>query len=170
MSSSLNIVDVAELSPVHAALLQRAHVDAETELARADSDVEDMNTAATAQATQLLDQARAEAASDVMILEAAERSRALREARSIQLRARRVTYDALVSAATSAVRDELADDPGVVSALTERARTELGADAILSRLTDGGLIAETGGRRLTLPLQALVERVAADLIVSQESP
>ena len=170
MTSSRNIVDVTELTPVREALLQRAHDDAETELAKADRDVADVNAAATAQATELVDQARAQAADDVMILKAAERSRVLREARTVQLQARRATYDALVSAASTAVRDELADDPTVVSALTERARAELGADAILSRLPDGGLAAEAEGRRLTLPLQVLVERVVADLIASRESP
>ena len=170
MISSLNVVDVNELTPVHAALLRRAHADAETTLAEADRDAADMDAAATAQVTQLLDEAKARAADDVMVLEAAERSRVLREARSIELRARRATYDALVAAAAAAVRDQLADDPAVVSALSERARTVLGADAILSRLPDGGLAAEADGRRLVLPLQALVEHGVGQLIASEESP
>ena len=161
MTSSLNIVDVSELIPVQAALLRRAHADAETELAGADRDTADVNAAATAQVTQLLDQSRAQAADDVMVLEAAERSRGLREARSIQLQARRATYDALVSAAAAAVRDELADDPEVVSALSERARTELGADAILSRLPDGGLVAEAGGGGPGRPPASVAPAVAA---------
>ncbi len=169
MSSTLNIVDVTELAPVREALLQSACVDAEKELAKADRDVEDLSAEAAAEATQLLDRASAHAADDVVVLEAAERSRVLREARSVQLRARLATYEALVSAATAAVRDQLADDPSVTSALVTRARTELGADAVLSRLPDGGLVAEAGGRRLALPLQALVERVVADLIAAQES-
>ena len=84
-----------------------------------------------------------------------------------QLQARRATYDALISAAAAAVRDELADDREVVSALGERARAALGADAVLSRLPDGGLVAEAGGRRLVLPLQALVERVVAELVATE---
>lgn len=169
MTSSLNIVDVSELAPVKEALLRRAHADAETALAEADQDAADTGAAASAQATHLLDEAKAQAADAVLVLEAAERSRVLREARTVQLQARRATYDALISAAAAAVRDELADDREVVSALGERARAALGADAVLSRLPDGGLVAEAGGRRLVLPLQALVERVVAELVATEGS-
>ena len=170
MTSSLNVVDVSELTPVRTALLRRAHADAETELAAADRDAAEVEAATTAQVAQLVDHAESQAADAVAVLEAAERSRVLREARSIQLRARRATYDALVSAAAAAVQDELADDPEVVSALGERARTDLGADAVLTRLPDGGLVAEAAGRRLVLPLRALVERAVAELVAAEESP
>lgn len=169
MTSSLNILDVTELTPVREALLQRARADAEAELAAADQDVVSVLATATAQGAALLAEAKTQADESVMVLEAAERSRLLREARSIQLQARRTTYDALVSAASAAVRDQLADDPTVLSALTQRAHSELGPDALLSRLPDGGLVAEADGRRLTLPLQALVERVVAERVADAES-
>lgn len=170
MTSSLNVLDVSELDPIRESLLRCAHDDAESDMADAEREAASVIARATAEAAQLLDQARAQAAVDIAGLEAAERSRVLRTARSVQLQTQRTAYEALMSAATESVRDQLADDPEVVSSLSRQARTEFGPHASLTRLPDGGLVAEAGGRRLALPLQALVERTVGELIASRESP
>jgi hypothetical protein len=159
-----------ELKPVRDALLRMARADADAVLARADLEVADLLAQADAEAQATLDRARTQAAEDRAVLVAAERSRVLGEARSVELRARRAAYDALVAAATDAVRAREAADPQVVAVLSERARRELGPDATLTLLPDGGLIAEAGGRRLCLPLSSLVEGAVADLLTSRGTP
>ncbi len=169
MTSAPGLVDGTELDPVRDALLDQAHRDARATLAQADREAAGVTAAAEAEVAQLLGSARAQAAEDTELLEAAGRSRALHEARSLHLRARREAYDALVAAAATAVRAELADDPDVVAALTRRAHAELGPGAVVTRTPDGGLAAEADGRRLLLPLLALVERAVGDLLAARES-
>jgi len=164
------VIDVTELGPVREALLRLAHADADAVLTAADRDIAELLAAADAEASQLRARARAQAEEDTAALEAAEHSRVLREARSIELRARLAAYEALLSAAATASRSRLADSPEVVAAMTERARAVLGPEATLTRTPDGGLAAEADGRRLELPLATLVERAVADLLASRETP
>jgi hypothetical protein len=152
---------------VRDALLRLARADADATLARADQEDVEVLGAADAQARDLLDRARAQAAEDAAALLRSERSRMLQQERSVELRARRATYDALVAAATAAARDELAEDPAVAAALAERARATLGPQAVLTRTPDGGLAAEADGRTLLLPLTPLVEAAVADLLVAR---
>jgi vacuolar-type H+-ATPase subunit E/Vma4 len=160
----------AQLAPVLDALLRTAQTEADAVLAQADLEVADELALADAQAEELLDRSRAQFASDAAVLVAAEHSRVLREARSVELRARRAAYDALVAAVSAALLDQAATDPEVVAALTERARMELGPEAVLAPTPDGGLDAEAGGRRLRLPLTSLVEGAVADLLTSRDTP
>lgn len=164
------VIDVTELVPVREALLRIARADADAVLTAADRDVAELLADADAEASQLRARARAQAEEDTAALEAAEHSRVLREARSIELRARTAAYEALLSAAAAAARSRLAQDPEVVAAMTERAHAVLGAGATLTRTPDGGLVAEAEGRRLGLPLATLVERAVADLLASRELP
>jgi len=158
-----------ELAPVRDALLRLARSDADAVLAEADRDVADQLARADAQAAELLDRARGQSAADTGVVVAAEKSRVMREARSVELRASRAAYDALVAAATAAVRAQVATDPDVLAALTARARRELGPDATIGSTPDGGLVAEAGNRRLGLPVAALVERAVADLLTSRDT-
>jgi hypothetical protein len=164
------VVDVTELAPVREALLRIARADADVVLRAADRDVAEQLDAADAEASELRARARAQAEEDTAALEATGHSRVLREARSIELRARLAAYDALLSAAVAASSSRLADDPEVVGAMTERARAVLGPEATRTRTPDGGLAAEADGRRLELPLATLVERAVADLLASRETP
>jgi hypothetical protein len=164
------VVDASELSPVREALLRIARDDAAAALAEADGEAAELLASADDEAAALLDRARARSAEDVAGLAAAEHSRGLREARSLELGARGAAYDALVAAAVAAVRARLADDPQVLAALTVRAHAELGAEATVTRCPEGGLVAEAGGRRMGLPLAALVERAVADLLASRDTP
>jgi hypothetical protein len=169
MTRSHGTVDAA-LAPVREALLGLARSEADAVLAQADQQVAQERAQATALADELLDQARAQAAADTAVLMAAEEAHAQRRARTVELHARRAAYDALVTAAAAAVRAELATDPGVVAALSGRALLEVGPDAEVTRTADGGLVAEAGGRRLRLPLSALVEDAVADLLASRGTP
>jgi vacuolar-type H+-ATPase subunit E/Vma4 len=159
----------AELASVRDTLLRMARADADTVLGEADLDVAGVRAEADAQARELIEQARVQGAADATVLADAEHSRVLREGRSVELRARRAAYDALLSAAADAVRAEVAADPDVVMAIAERARRELGPAAVLTPIPEGGLVAEAGRRRMGLPLAALVERAVADLLTSQEA-
>jgi vacuolar-type H+-ATPase subunit E/Vma4 len=159
----------AELAPVRDALLRMARADAAAVLAEADQEVAEQRAQTDARARELVEEARAQGAADAAVLADAERSRLLRETRSVELRAHRAAYDALVAAAADVVRVEVATDPDVVAAMTDRARRELGPDAVVTPAPDGGLVATAGGRRLGLPLGALVERAVADLLTSEEA-
>lgn len=169
MSAPREVIDVTELAAVSEALLRIARADARTVLTAADRVVADLLATADAEASELRERARAEAEEDTAALEAAERSRVLREARSIELQARLAAYEELLSAAVTASSSRLANDPDVVAAMTERARAVLGEEATLSRTRDGGLVAEAEGLRLELPLATLVEQAVADLLASRET-
>jgi vacuolar-type H+-ATPase subunit E/Vma4 len=158
------------LAPVVAALRRLAHEDAAEVLAAADGDVAKSRATADAEVARLLDLARARAEEDVAVLRARERSRAMRASRAMELRARRTAYEALVVAAGQAVRVRLAGDPDVADALARLARAELGRDAVLTRTTDGGLVAEAGDRRIVHHLSTLVEQAVADLVAAREEP
>jgi hypothetical protein len=163
-------IDASELTPVRDALLRIARADAGATLADADREAAELLASADAEAAELLDRARARSAEAAAELVAAEHSRMLREARSFELAARRAAYDALVAAAAAAVSARLADDPEVLAALTVRAHMDLGPEATVARSPAGGLVAEAGGRRMGLPLAALVERAVADLLASRGAP
>jgi vacuolar-type H+-ATPase subunit E/Vma4 len=157
----------ADLAPVRDALLSAARADADAVLAEAARDVDEQRSRAEAEAGALLESARAQAAADAAVMADAARSRVLREARSVELRARRAAYDALVAAAADAVRAEVATDPDVVAALTRQARRAAGPDARLTPLPDGGMAAELGARTVVLSLTALVEGAVSDLLASK---
>lgn len=151
------------------ALLASARADADAVLAEAARDVAELRARGETEARTLLESARAQAAADAAVLADAARSRVLREARSVELRAHRAAYDALVAAAADAARVELATDPEVVAAMTEQALRATGPDARLVPLPDGGLAAELGARTVVLSLSVLVERAVDDLLASREA-
>ena len=81
------------------------------------------------------------------------------------LRAQHETYAALHRQARVRVCALSADPsyPALFERLCERARAELGADAVLREHPDGGVVAEVPGRRLDLSLPALADRAVDDL-------
>jgi vacuolar-type H+-ATPase subunit E/Vma4 len=153
------------LTPVREGLLAAARADADATAAAAEADAAAVVSDARAQAGAILDEARARGERDALVLEARERARARREARSTVLKAQRDAYEHLRRAARAAARRLRADPgyPALVADLTARARTELGPGAVVREHPDGGVVAEAPGRRLDGTLDALADRALADL-------
>jgi vacuolar-type H+-ATPase subunit E/Vma4 len=160
-------VETDALAPVREALLGLARRDADRVLAVADADARSTLARAAGEVEQITTTARAEAAYDAAELMAAERARAGRESRAVELRAQRAAYDALVRRAQEAVR-ALADEADVHERLAGLARARLGADAVVLRTPDGGVTAELGGRRISFDLAALADQAVADLLADRE--
>lgn len=168
--SSAPVVVAAEsdaLAPVREALLGLARRDAQSMIAEADANVAATLADAARQVEQIRSAARSEAAVDAAALLAVERARANREARAVELRARRTAYDELVRRAREAVR-ELSDDPGVQDRLAGLARGDLGPTATVHPNPDGGVTAHAGERRVTYPLTALADAAVAELLLSRD--
>lgn len=149
----------AALEPVRQGLLARARADADAALARADADAEAALAQARAQAEQVLAAARAEGEREGAVLRARERARSQRAARETVLRAQGQAYRDLRDRARTEARG-LRDAPGypaLLDRLRARAEAELGPDADVRSLPDGGVVAEAAGRRLVLSLDALAD-------------
>lgn len=156
------------LGPVRDALLGLAHRDARRVLDAADADAAGTLAQAGREAEQIRAAARAEATADARTRLAAEESRINRDARAVELQARRAAYDELVRRAHVAVR-ALSDEPGLRQQLEGLARAELGADATMTASPDGGLVAELGGRRVSYLLSALAERAVSELLAGRDA-
>lgn len=170
--SSAPVVVAAEtdaLAPVREALLALARRDAQSVIAEADADVAATLADAARQVEEIRSAARSEAAVDAAALLAVERARANREARALELRARRVAYDELVRCAHEAVRG-LSDDTGLQDRLAVLARGELGPTATVHANPDGGVVAHAGERRVSYPLTALADEAVAELLSFRDQP
>ena len=150
-------VAATAVEPVRAALLGAARAAADREVAAAQryaAEVLDTATAGVA-ATQA-------AAAGVGRAEAAARTaraqaQARRERRAAELRAQAAAYDELRERVRAAVRALPASFPRLRERLVAQALAELGPDARITDTPDGGLLAETPGRRLDLSLDALAD-------------
>ncbi|HEV7187335.1 MAG TPA: V-type ATP synthase subunit E family protein [Blastococcus sp.] len=153
------------LAPVREGLLAQARADADATLAAADADAAVVVATAREQAATILDEARTRGERDAAVLEARERARGRREARSAVLQAQRDAYEELRRTARAAARQLRADPryPDLVAALTERARVELGPGATVHEHPDGGVVAAAAGRRLDGSLEALADRALTGL-------
>jgi vacuolar-type H+-ATPase subunit E/Vma4 len=153
------------LEPVRSALLARARATADADAARAAADADALLEQARARAAGIAATARADGERDAATVRAREAARAHREARETVLRAQQEAYAELRRQARVQVR-ALQDDPSY-PALLERLRrqavAELGADATVRVHPDGGVVAESAGRRLDLSLPALADRAVDDL-------
>ncbi len=130
-------------------------------VAEADADAEATLVAAQREADAIRAAARAEGESDAAALLAAERARVRRQARAVILAAQREAYDELRSQVVQGL-SALRDGPGYGpwrDRLAERARKVLGADAVVSEPPDGGVLAETNGRRALYTLVGLANHV-----------
>lgn len=148
------------LSPVRAELLRAAHTEAKVLLDRAERDAAARVDEARVEARTILDAARrrgeadgADAARDLLV-------RARREARSRILSARRESYEELRRQAAERMREVRRTDeyPSLRQRLEHRARVLLGPGAEITEHADGGVVAQTSGRRVDLSLTALADR------------
>jgi vacuolar-type H+-ATPase subunit E/Vma4 len=152
---------VDPLAPVREELLARARADAERALADADADAAATLATAQSEADAIRDAARAEGESDAAAVLSAKHAQDRRHARAIVLAAQREAYDKLRSQVVQAL-STIRDDPGYgpwLDRLAEHARTVLGADATVSEAPEGGVLAETNGRRARYTLVELADRV-----------
>lgn len=160
----------AALEPVRSALLRRARADAARTRAAAEADAARVRAAAEAKAAEILARARAGGAADAAELRDAQRARTRRAVRALELAAQRDAHDDLRTAAAAAVRERLRDRPGDAAlreSLVVVAHRLLGPHAVVTDAAGGGIVAEAGGRRVDLTLDALtaraVDRLGADL-------
>lgn len=155
------------LAPVRDALLALARRDAERTLAEADADAAVTLARAEADAEQVRSVALAEATADAQARVGAELSRINRESRAVELRARRAAYHELVARASEAMQG-LSDEPGLRERLEALAHAELGASASVAADPGGGVVAESGERRVSYLLTSLAESVVAELLAERE--
>jgi vacuolar-type H+-ATPase subunit E/Vma4 len=148
------------LAPLRAELLQRAAADAAATLAQATAEASDVLEAAEREAHDILEDARAAGAADTATAQATEQARTRRAHQSALLAAQRHAYEQLGSRATDAIR-ALRDEPGypaLRTRLAARAADILGADAVVTEASSGGVVAQAAGRRLDLSLPAFAAR------------
>ena len=141
--------------------MARARAEAERVVAEADADADATRAAAQREADAIRGAARADGESDAAAVLAAERARVRRQARAVVLAAQREAYDELRSQVVQAL-SAIRDDPGYRpwrDRLAEHARTVLGTDAVVSEPPEGGVLAETNGRRALYTLVGLADHV-----------
>ena len=158
------------LAPLAAALRDRARAAAAELLAQADADAQAVLAAAQQEAEALLAEARAKGAEDGAAVMAAQRAGAQRRAHGVLLAAQLTAHDDLRVAAREAV-GALRDDPDysiMLDGLRTRARDDLGADASITELAGGGIVAESGPRRVEYSLQALADDLVDRAIAHAE--
>jgi vacuolar-type H+-ATPase subunit E/Vma4 len=155
--------DGAALEPLRAALIARAHAEADRVCAAAEADGQRVLAAARKNAAQLLSDARAQGEADAAALLAVEAASARRAARGVLLAAQRAAYDELRQRARTSAR-ALLDDRSRRARLTAVVRDRLGEHAVVREHPDGGLLAETpDGRRVDASIDTLVDIALAQL-------
>ncbi|MFZ5869268.1 MAG: V-type ATP synthase subunit E family protein [Actinomycetota bacterium] len=151
------------LAPVRAALVDRAREDAANEVERARQEAREILARARREADAIRAEARAQGEVDAEALLVAARLRARRHARAVVLRARRDVYDEARRQVRQRV-SELRDQPAyrlLLDSLEARAREVLGADALVTEPPEGGVVAESHGRRFVCTLTELADRALA---------
>jgi hypothetical protein len=154
----------AALAPVREALRARAAADAGRVRAAAAEAAGVLDREARADVARWVAEARVRGEEDAALAAASMRAAADREARELILAARRRAYEELgrrVGGSARAVAGEPAF-AGWRDRLGERARAELGRGAAVT-VTPDGVAAEHDGRRVAWTLDALADRVVADL-------
>ena len=149
------------LAPLREALLSRARADAAATLAEADADVAATLGGARQEADALLAEARATGRADAAVVLAGERARAARTARGVVLATQSAAYEGMRQRARDAVSG-LRGDPsyaGLLEALRERVRRDLGPEATLDEHARGGIVGEAGGRRVEYTLDDLADDI-----------
>ena len=145
---------------VRQAVLSRAAADAQRVLGSAAADVAEQLAEAEERAAQVREAAATETTLEVAAIADEARARARRQERAILLAVQRSAFEQLRARARTAVRC-LRDDPGypaLIARLTTGARDRLGPQAAVREHPDGGVQAETSGRRLSLTLDAAAVR------------
>ncbi|MEU6776863.1 hypothetical protein [Streptomyces sp. NPDC046759] len=161
---------VDELDPVRAELLRAARAAADATLDRARADAADTLLAARTAAETVLAQARRLGEADGAKEADRERVRAAQEAWETELAVRAEAYAALRAGVRAGVRRALAREGAVTrSHLADVARAALGAEAEVSAAEQGGVTAETPGRRVDLSADALADGALERLGVRAET-
>lgn len=157
-----DILDRAAVEPallaVRAALLARAHSDAEAVVRAAEAEADATMAQARVEAHSMVEQARAEGEAQADAALADDRGRARRHARSLVLEAQRAAYDGLRDAARQAARSLLDDErwSQMHDALVAQVREALGPGASVEAVPDGA-VGRSGAQVLELRLAALVD-------------
>ncbi|MGO4424078.1 hypothetical protein AB4Z54_36645 [Streptomyces sp. MCAF7] len=164
---------VAALAPVRAELLHTARAEARELLDRADQEAEALIAEARAEARFLLEEGQRAGERDGAAAARDIRARARGTARAHELAARGRAYEELRSRAVVRVREtwdtarDTAARPDLLDRLRQRAQQLLGPDAEVTEAPDGGLVAQSAGRRADYTLGALtaraVDRLGADV-------
>ena len=155
--------DGRSLEPLREALLRRARNEADAVLAQADTEGAAVLQRAQAEADRIRTAARERGVADGTASAAATRAGAERRARSLLLEAHRAAAEEERRAAREAVRT-LVDDaiyPPARAALVARARSELGADAVVVDVAGGGIRATAAGRSIRYALDDLADELLA---------
>ncbi|WP_244359938.1 V-type ATP synthase subunit E family protein [Microbispora triticiradicis] len=148
------------LAPVAEALLRQARLDADAVTCAAEHDAAQTIEDARRQAREIIAAAREQGEAEAKAYSAAVRARNARQARSMELAARRDALEELRRRAGAAVQ-ALRDDPcypRLVKRLGELAREAGGDDLVVREHPDGGVVAEGRGRRVDCSLEALANR------------
>lgn len=152
------------LQPVRTALLRRASDDAARTVAEARNDADSDTATARARVDADLQRVAADAEAQALAEQTLTRTEARRDARAVELAARREAYDEFRRRVTSGVIALCQDPayPDVRDRLIAQARRTLGRDATIAEHPDGGVIAVTPGRRLDLSFPAIADRAVVD--------
>jgi len=150
-------VAAAAVEPVRAALLGAARAAADRDVDAAHRYAADVLDTATTRVSEVhaaaVEAGRVEAAART----ARTQAQARRDRRTAELHDQDAAYAQLRERVRAAVRALPASHPQLRERLVARALTELGPDARITDTPDGGLLAETPGRRLDLSLDALAD-------------
>lgn len=162
--SAQSIQDAA-LAPVRDAMLQQASEQAEQVIGQARAAAEATVARARGAARDALEAARASGAEQGQPVAAAELSRGMRTARSIELAAALATHDqiaARIRQAVLALHDD-ADYPELRSRLSARAAQAAGPGARITEHPQGGVIARAAAIVVDCSLPRLADRAIAAL-------
>ncbi|NUS82902.1 MAG: hypothetical protein HOY75_09145 [Streptomyces sp.] len=151
---------VAALAPVRAELLHTARAEARELLDRADQEAEALIAEARATARSLLEEAQRAGERDGAAAARDIRARARGTARAHELAARGQACEELRSRAVVRVREtwDTTARRDLLDRLRQRAQQLLGPDAEVTEAPDGGLVAQSAGRRVDYTLDALTAR------------
>ncbi|MFJ7904689.1 hypothetical protein ACIQ6V_30100 [Streptomyces sp. NPDC096198] len=149
---------VDALDPVRVELLRAAQSAADATLDRARADAADTLLAARTAADTVLAQARRLGEADGAKEADREKVQAAQEAWETELAVRAEVYAALKAEVRGGVRRALAREDAVArSHLADVARAALGPEAVVTTVAQGGVTAETPGRRVDLSADALAD-------------
>ncbi|MGI5133255.1 MULTISPECIES: hypothetical protein [unclassified Streptomyces] len=160
---------VDPLAPVRAELLRAARADADAVLASARADADETVRTARVEAESLLERAREQGLADGTAAAARERVRARQDAWARELAARAEVYADLRDRVRASVREALTQTEVLRVRLEACARTLLGTGARVTTTADGGVMAETPGRRVDLSANALADRALERLGAEAEN-
>ncbi|MDR3647863.1 MAG: hypothetical protein P4L20_02130 [Acidimicrobiales bacterium] len=151
------------LEPVSEALVEKARLGAEQQLADASEDVRVELSRAHAEARRLLAEARAQGASAAESVASLQLVEARRDAREMVLRARRRAYEALRHDAIGALERRAKTTEGrmLIDQLSALVEECLGGDAPIDRAEHGALVVEarSGNRRVAIGPTMLIDHV-----------